>query len=134
MKKAILVLATLALSACTYVSPETKANIATTRIASALDLTKEQKAKAHEIKDMYLEARKAGYLERREQFDKTKQLIASEKLDPSQIKTMIAQRTKRFDLNFEPIFSKVSDLHATLSAEQKKEALELMDKYSQFWD
>jgi hypothetical protein len=134
MKKAILILAALALSACTYVSPETKANIATTRIASALDLTKEQKAKAHEVKDMYLEARKAGYNERREQFDRTKQLIASEKLDPAQIKAMIAQRTKRFDANFDPIFSKVSELHATLSPEQKKEALELMDKYSQFWD
>jgi hypothetical protein len=134
--RSLLCLALLAssISACTYVSPEKKAEFVTARISSALDFSKEQKAKANEIKDMYLTARGKYAGERKEQFEKVKQAIGSEKLEAVTFKNMISQRQKMMDENFDPIFGKVAELHSTFTPEQKKSALELMDKYSKYWE
>ena len=133
--KLFLVLAmTFALSACTYVSPETKANFATSRISSALDLNKEQKAKATEIKDLYLQIRASYAPQRKADFERIKELVGGDKLDPVPVKAMLAQRQKMFDENFDKVFVKVAELHATLSPEQKKNALEMLDKYSKFFE
>jgi hypothetical protein len=56
------------------------------------------------------------------------------KLDVQKVKALLAQRDKTMNQDFDMIFPKVSEFHASLTPEQKKKAVEMMEEFSNKWN
>lgn len=129
-------LATLAtfavVAACTRPKgPEQKADWATAMLSKKLDLNEDQRGKLDAVKTEVLGIMKAHQADRAKNFEEIKQLVLSERLDPARVKALMAERQKLIDENYDRVFAKVSDFHASLKPEQKKEAVEMMEKFAE---
>lgn len=129
---ALLILVALgltAVSACTRPSPEQRAEWITRKVSSELDLTDEQKTHLDAVKQAMIDVRKTHKAERQSYFERVKQLILSEHLDAARVKALMAERQKQLDSDFDSVFEKVAAFHASLSADQKQKAVDLIEKY-----
>lgn len=124
----------LGATGCTHPSPEKRAEWVVSAIKRKLDLNDEQKAKLDAVKQAFLDTRKAHEGDRKKHFEEVKQMILSDKLDANKVKALMQERHKAMEQGFDPVFSKVQEFHASLSPEQKKKAVELMDKFSSHWN
>jgi Spy/CpxP family protein refolding chaperone len=117
------------LSACKTPSAEEKANWAVKIITKKLDLTDEQQVKLSAVKDAFLEAKKRNADATRESKEEIKQIILAEKLESSRVQSLMKKRQAIVDAEFNGVFVKVADFHASLTAEQRKDAVYLLEKF-----
>ncbi len=124
-------MATGALGACQHRhNPEKFAERMTSKITSKLDLNDSQKAKLDEVKVAFLKSRSENKPDREKARAEIKSLITAEKLDTKRIKSLIEERRSGMEKNMDSVLAKVAEFHATLTAEQKQKAVEMMDKFS----
>lgn len=138
MKKLIagvLAISFVALIAChRHGGPEQRADWITGKISRELDLNDAQEAKLETVKQAFLENMKQHKGERSQSLDKVKQMISGDRLEAAQVKSLMAQRQKMMDESFDKVFGKVADFHASLTPEQKKKAVELIEKFESKWE
>ena len=60
---------------------------------------------------------------------KVKNLILSEKIESSDVKDLMAQKRNAIDDILPEVLPEVLEFHASLSSEQKKEVVEIMEKF-----
>lgn len=129
------VLAAFAGFACSHHrSPEKRAEWIVSKVSSKLDLTEEQKSKLDAVKAAVLDLHKEHQADRTQHLEELKAWIMSEKLEVTRVKALMAQRQKAMDQNVDRVFGKVSEFHSSLSTEQKKKAVELIDKFASHWE
>lgn len=110
-------------------TPEQKMNWVVEKVSDKLELDKDQENKlkdlvatAHEIKKTQGEKRKA-------QKEELKALLLSEKLDKTASRKLFDGRQQAMSESFDPVFEKLQVFHASLTAEQKKEAVKYLEKF-----
>lgn len=109
--------------------PEGKMNWITEKITDKLDLDKDQENKLRDLVQTVQEQRKAHREESKSQRDELKAMILSEKLDKEAAQKLMDSRQAAMRQSFDPVFEKLQVFHASLKPEQKKEAVELMEKF-----
>lgn len=109
-------------------SPQQKAEWVVSKISRKLDLTAEQKTKLEAVKQAYLDVWTAHKADRTKRLEDVKQMILSDRLDPAKVKALMAERRKVEDDNFDPIFAKLAEFHASLTAQQKGKIAAFLDK------
>lgn len=122
------VVSVFVLTGCPGRSPESRADWVVNKIEDELKLDEKQNAKLHDVKNALLEARKRWKENRNQMIDETKAMIVSEKLDQAKAKAMLERRQKMNESEFEIIYPKLSEFHATLNPEQKKKFVALIEK------
>jgi hypothetical protein len=128
---AVMLLAAITLlPACNLQSPEQRAELAVKKISYDLDLNDNQKAKLNEVKQAYLDSRKANEGARDKHFNDIKQLLLSEKIESSKVKPLMTDRQKMWDKAFDSILPKFTEFHSSLTADQKRKAVEMLEKFS----
>lgn len=121
------------LSSCRGHEPGARSSFVTSLVSRKLDLTPEQRAKFEAAQTAFEDARKAGAAERAKDLEVVKQQILSDKLDASVARSLIKAREAKIEASFDAVFAKVADFHASLTAEQKKEASEMLEKFADKW-
>ena len=101
--------------------------------SSKLDLTGEQRIKLEAIKDTLVTINKAHQAERAKHLDEIKREILSDGLNSAKIRSLIWLRQRFINENFDNVFGKVAEFHASLMPEQKRKALELLEKVTRHW-
>ena len=136
MKKLTVALGFVALStlAACHFGPEKRASWITSKISGELDLNNDQKAKLENVKRAFLDVRKSHQAEQKKHLDEMKQIILADKLDSAKIKSLMAQRDKTMMQDLDVVFGKMSDFHSSLTAEQKKKAVEMLENFASKWN
>lgn len=124
----------LVMAGCAHPTPEQRASWVTSRISRELDLTDDQKSKLEALKQTLLELRKSHEGEGAQHRDQVREMILAEHLDSKKAKSLISEREKWIDEGFDKVFTKLSALHDSLTAEQRKKAAECFERYSRHWD
>lgn len=101
------------------------------RIAKKLDFNDQQKSLVKEITDEM----KKDFVDEKKYRESLKveiqKLIEAPELDQVRVKTLIKEKQARMDGRVDKYVGKVSELHRTLTDEQKKEILEKLEKFSE---
>ena len=97
--------------------------------SSKLDLTAEQRIKLEAVKDTLVAINNAHQVERAKHLDEIKREILSDRLNSAKIKSLIWLTHE----NFDHVFGKVAEFHASLMSEQKRKAVELLEKVTRHW-
>ncbi|HEX4925569.1 MAG TPA: Spy/CpxP family protein refolding chaperone [Bdellovibrionales bacterium] len=103
------------------------------KLSRKLDLTEAQRAKLEDVKRAFLSARSKARAGRQQDLDTVKGLILSEKIEAAPVRALVDKHKQVFDENFNDVFAKAADFHASLTPEQKKEAVALIEKFSSHW-
>jgi periplasmic protein CpxP/Spy len=127
---AILIAMSIGLTGCHHPTAEERIEWVVSKISSKLDLNTDQKAKLDDVKKAILEIYKGHESERAKQIEDLKEQILADHLDAGKLKSMATQRQKIIDENFDAVFAKVSVFHDSLKAEQRKKAVDLIDKFA----
>lgn len=126
------VLCALATVGCRGGSPEQKAEFVVSKMASKLNLSVEQKTKLEALKAAILAARFDAKGDRQEAISEIRSAILSDRLDAAKAKATIEKhhelRRKKMEDNFEVVFPKLADFHASLTTEQKNKAVAWIDE------
>ncbi|WP_408096000.1 Spy/CpxP family protein refolding chaperone [Peredibacter sp. HCB2-198] len=109
--------------------PEGRLNWITEKVTDKLDLDKDQENKLRDLVKTVQEQRKAHLDQSKSQHDELKAMILSEKLDKEAARKLMENRQAAMREGFDPVFEKLQVFHASLRPEQKKEAVELMEKF-----
>jgi Spy/CpxP family protein refolding chaperone len=121
------------LGSCRPRGPEQRTEWITDRISDKLDLNEQQKVKFNELKNTILEARSRHTGEHRQASQEIKAMILSEKLESQKIQRLIEKRQQIMKQEFDPVFAKLSEFHESLTPEQKREAVKLLEKFESRW-
>ena len=121
------------LGSCRPRGPEQRAEWITDRISGKLYLNEQQKVKFNELKNTILEARSRHTGEHRQASQEIKAMILSEKLESQKIQRLIEKRQQIMKQEFDPVFAKLSEFHESLTPEQKREAVKLLEKFESRW-
>lgn len=111
-------------------SPEEKAAKVVKVVSHKLDLNDAQTKKAEAVKDEILKIFKERKANRGDRIGRVKSLILSNSLDEDVVKGMMKDRQELMETNFPRVFPLVKEFHASLSTEQKKEMVELLEKFN----
>jgi hypothetical protein len=115
-------------------TPEQKANYAVKKISRTLDLTDDQLEKLNALKDEVLAASKRQLTERESMFNEVKGLIVSDRLPEGEVKGLMVRKNQIRLEEFPSVFPKLQAFHASLSAEQKEEIVQIANKlYKKFY-
>ncbi|WP_413288432.1 Spy/CpxP family protein refolding chaperone [Bdellovibrio sp. HCB337] len=110
-------------------SPEEKMTAISEKIADKLDFNDQQKGLlgdiTNELKKDFAEEKSIRNA-KKEEF---KNMLLSDDLDKTKIKTLIKERQARMDSKVDKYLDKVAALHKTLTPEQKKEILDKVEKF-----
>ena len=101
--------------------------------SSELDLTAEQRIKLEALKETLVDINKAHQAERAKHLDEIKREILSDHLDSAKMRSLMWLRQRFINENFDNVFSKVAEFHASLMPEQKRKAVELLEKFFRHW-
>lgn len=112
---------------------EGRANKVVSKLSSKLDLNETQRAKLEDAKKAFVAARERARGDREKDVATLKALILSERVEASQVRPLIDKHKQVFDQNFNDVFAKVAEFHASLTPEQKQKAVELIDKFGRHW-
>lgn len=119
------------LAGCHRHSPEEKIQYVSEKIASKLDFNDQQKSLfediTKELKVDFAEEKKIRLSLKSE----VQGMIQSDQLDKVRVKSLIKERQDRMNSKIDKYLDKVAALHKTLTADQKKEIIEKMDKFSE---
>jgi Spy/CpxP family protein refolding chaperone len=115
-------------------SPEQKAEWVVSKISKKLELTADQKTKLESVKQAYLDVWTAHKDDRAKRLDEVKQMILSDRLDAAKVKSLMGERRKIEDDNFDPVFAKLAEFHASLTPQQKGKIAAFLDKVAKRLD
>jgi Spy/CpxP family protein refolding chaperone len=122
----------MGMTGCKSPSPEQQADWIVKKVTSKLDLNGEQEAKLRAVKEAYLDARKRHSATQREAREEIKQIVLSDALDAKRIRELMKKRNAIVDQEFDGVFGKVADFHASLTPDQRKEAVRWMEKFDSY--
>jgi len=101
--------------------------------SSKLDLTAEQRMKLEAVGKTLVDINKAHQAERAKHLDEIKREILSDRLNSAKIRSLIWLRHRFINENFDHVFGKVAEFHASLMPEQKRKAVALLEKFTRYW-
>lgn len=110
-------------------TPEQKMNWVVEKVSDKLELDKDQENKLRDLVATVHETKKAQSEKRKGQTEEFKTLLLSEKLDKATSRKLFDQRQTAMSESFDPVFEKLQVFHASLTAEQKKEAVKYLEKF-----
>lgn len=119
-----------ALSACRGHSPEKRIDRMAEKFSNKLDLNSSQKDIVKSITDEMKKDFAEEKINRLAAKEEIKKLVLSTELDQDKVKSLIKQRQERMNVKVDKYVEKIALLHKTLTADQKKEILETMDKFT----
>ncbi|MBX9768343.1 MAG: Spy/CpxP family protein refolding chaperone [Bdellovibrionales bacterium] len=114
-------------------SPEDRVEHISKRIASKLDFNDQQKALLSDITNEIKNDLREMKTYRESRFNEVEELLNATTLDKARIKARIKEQQEFREAKVDKYLDKVAALHATLSAEQKKEMLEKIQKLKAHW-
>lgn len=106
-----------------------KAEYMVNKITKKLDLNDAQVKKLNVIKDKVMTLHEKKKDSKKEFHQKIKTLILSDKIDANEVKDLMAQRRNAIDEVLPEILPEVLEFHASLNGDQKKEIIEVMEKF-----
>lgn len=122
---AALAVATLTASAChRHQSPAERAQWMADKVAKELELNAPQKAKLAAAKEEFLAARAAAQEEHRALLEALLAQIQSDRLDQAKLARLFEQHQALQRQTMDKVLPKVAEWHASLTPEQKAEAVE----------
>lgn len=125
----------LAAAGCRHGTPEHRAEFVVSKMARVLGLSPEQKAKLEDLKAAILSVRTEGEGDRKQAIAEIRSAILSDRLDAGRAKAAIEKhqdlRRKRMESEFEAVFPKLAEFHASLTIEQKNKAVAWIDELVQ---
>lgn len=127
----LLVLALGAMS-CKDKGPDAKIDWVEDKIVSKLDLNKEQEGKLHDLVLAVKEQRKAHKADSESCKTRVKDMILSEKLQKDELKTMFSKKQEQMNTSFDAVYPKLEAFHASLTLDQKKDAVDYLEKISKW--
>ncbi len=98
---------------------EERLNRATEEITTRLNLDETQQSKLEEVKQEILKVREESKSERLRIVKELKSMIQSDRLDPVKAKRIFMRKQMLAQKNFDRLFRKIQEFHATLTDEQK---------------
>lgn len=110
-------------------SHEQKMNWVVEKVTDKLELDKDQENKLRDLVATVRETKKAQGEKYKGQKEELKTLLLSEKLDKAASRKLFDQRQTAMSESFDPVFEKLQVFHASLTAEQKKEAVKYLEKF-----
>lgn len=120
-----LVTATMTASAChRHQSPAERAQWMADKVAKELELDAPQKAKLAAAKDEFLAARTAAQQEHRALMETLLAQVQSDRLDQAKLARLFEQHQALQRQTMDRVLPKVAEWHASLTPEQKAEAVE----------
>lgn len=123
-----LVTGTLAFSGChRHRSPEERITHKLDHLAYHLDLSDQQKVKLGEVKDEMLRARQELSQDHQAVLDELLGEVRSEHLDQTKLVQLIQRHQARMLEVAPPMIEKVAELHASLTPDQKAQAVERLE-------
>ncbi|KHD89204.1 MAG: hypothetical protein OM95_05160 [Bdellovibrio sp. ArHS] len=115
-------------------SPEERINAVSEKIADKFDFNEQQKVL---LKDITNELKKDFAEEkatRQSLYGDLKAMLLADELDKGKIKEVLQARQARMDARVDKYLDKVAVLHKSLTAEQKKELVEKIEKFHKKWE
>lgn len=109
-------------------NPEKHADWMADKVADKLELNDAQKAKFKEVQDAMLAARKEMREGRKELHKELITMVKGPELDQERLTAIANDRKAVFEKHLPLVVSKLAEFHKTLSAEQKAEAAEFLEK------
>lgn len=125
-------LALFMVSGC-RMTPEERADKATSIVTSKLDLDDAQKAEFQKLAQLAAADFKAMRSERKVMFAEVEKQILSEKADTTALKAMMQVQSKKRDELTTKWIDLTVDFHSKLKPEQKEKALKLLKKFTDRW-
>lgn len=107
-----------------YRSPEERIAHKLDQISYHLDLTEQQQGKLDEVKNEILRVRSAMRDEHRALLNEVITQVGSDRIDQATVLGLFDQHHERMRQAAPQVIAKVSELHATLTPEQKAKAVE----------
>ena len=98
-----------------------------------LDLTEQQLGKLDEVKNEILQARRAMRDERQAILNEVITQVESDRINQSSVLDLLDQHNALMRQAAPQVIAKVSELHATLTPEQKTEAVEHLTWFKEKW-
>lgn len=121
-------------SGCRHSSPEARVDHISDRIASKLDFNDDQKRLLKDI-TADIKADMAANKAKRDSFQNEMQaMIRSNELDQIRLKQLLNERHEQMSAKADSYIAKVATLHKTLSAAQKEELIEFLEKFHKRWE
>jgi protein CpxP len=115
-------------------TPEERADFFVSRIASSLDLTKEQVDKVNKIKDELLARTKTSSGERETTYKELIEMVKNDKLNRDSVENFINKREAKMKELKPFIIDKIVEFHYILTPEQRNKVAEKLDKFFHYCD
>lgn len=109
-------------------NPEERLNRAMEEITTRLDLTDTQQNKLAEVKDEILKVREKNKGERLKIINELKSMVLSDQLDSMKAKRVFMRKQRLMRKEFDPVFDKIKEFHATLTDEQKEKIVNRLEE------
>ncbi|MDA8793895.1 Spy/CpxP family protein refolding chaperone [Bacteriovoracaceae bacterium] len=110
-------------------TPEEKADWIIKKVTRKLELNQVQKEKLEDLKVAVLQARERHSSDKQEMFTSVKRMVLAEEISEGEVRSLIDKRQNIIQEEFPQVFPLFQAFHASLNSEQKKRAVELMDKF-----
>lgn len=98
--------------------------------AYKLDLTEVQEEKWFAIRDELKQLRRDARKEKQSHVDQAKSLIMADSLDQAEVLNQFEQHQGRMLSAAPSVIEKLSEFHATLTAEQKEKVIKMLDHFA----
>lgn len=98
-----------------------------------LDLTEQQRGKLDEVKNEILQARRAMRDERQAMLNEIITQVESDRINQASVLDLLDQHNALMRQAAPQVLAKVSELHATMTPEQKAEAVEHLTWFKEKW-
>ncbi len=98
-----------------------------------LDLTEQQRGKLNEVKNEILQARRAMRDERQAMLNEVITQVESDRINQASVLDLLDQHYALMRQAAPHVITKVNELHATLTSEQKAEAVEHLTWFKEKW-
>ena len=124
----------LGLTGCNrHQSPEERIARNLDYVGYFLDLTEQQRGKLDEVKHEILQARRAMRDERQAMLDEVITQVESGRINQASMLDLLDQHNALMRQAAPQVIAKVSELHATMTPEQKAEAVEHLTWFKEKW-
>ncbi len=110
-------------------TPEERADWMTSKIAKHLDLDDQQKAKLMAVRDEMVAARAESQQEHKAIMEEVIAQVQSDRLDQAKLTQLMDRHQAEQKRVMQRVLPKVTEWHATLRPDQKKEAVEHIRKW-----
>lgn len=121
------------LSACRH-NHQAKAEYLVHHVSKELALSAQQVQLLNEIKDYALQSRMAMAAQRRQHREQLRVMVAGEALDETAVLTRLDEHQREMARRLSEILPTVSELHASLTPQQKEKILAFIDRHQAYGD